>query len=262
MLPTEKTPAKSDITAMTALLYGASKFGKTAICAQAEDALFLATEPGHSHVDVFLVQLTTWDQFLAVCSEIAEGKHHFRTIVIDTVDNLHRMCIEHILGKFKIQHEGDLPYGKGHALVANEFARVVNKLALLPYGLWMISHSQEREIDTRTGKITRIVPTLPDRARKFVLALVDVVLFADFEQAIGPDGRPTIRRVLRTKPSMHYDAGDRTGRLPEVLEPDFHKITAAFAEARGRTGMSRTNPTPTPAPSSNAAAHSATALGT
>jgi hypothetical protein len=79
------------------------------------------------------------------------------------------MCASTSAQKFKIEHESDLGYGKGYALINNEFYRVLNKLALLPYGLFLISHSQEKEIETRTGKLTRIIPTLPDKARKIVL---------------------------------------------------------------------------------------------
>ena len=72
------------------------------------------------------------------------------------------MCAEHVCQKFKIEHESDLGFGKGYALINNEFYRVLNKLSLLPHGLILISHSQEKELETRTGKLTRVVPTLPE----------------------------------------------------------------------------------------------------
>ena len=77
--------------------------------------------------------------------------------------------------------------------------RVLNKLALLPYGLFLISHSQERELETRTGKLTRIVPTLPEKARKIVIGMVDVILFCDAdliglsEEAITRIVEPVLR---------------------------------------------------------------------
>jgi hypothetical protein len=107
---------------------------------------------------------------------------------------------------------------------------VLNKLALLPYGLFLISHSQEKEIETRTGKHTRVVPTLPEKARKIVIGMVDVILFCDLELSSGADGKPTQKRVLRTKPNVNYEAGDRTGRLPEVIDLDFAKFVSAFAQ--------------------------------
>jgi hypothetical protein len=201
-------------------------------CSQAEGALFLATEAGLNNLDVYQVPIGTWDDLLAACKEIADGKHPFKTIIIDTVDNAYRMCSEHVCQKFKIEHESDLGYGKGYALINNEFYRVLNKLALLPYGLFLVSHSQEKELETRTGKLTRIVPTLPEKARKIVLGMVDIILFGDLDTSVGEDGKPTTRRVLRTKPSLHYEAGDRTGRLPEVIDLDFKKFAEAYAAAQ------------------------------
>jgi len=186
----------------------------------ADRALFLSTEPGLNSLEVFQVPIRSWDELLAACGEIAEGNHEFKTVILDTVDNAYRMCAEHVCRKFKIEHESDLGYGKGFALVNNEFQRVLNKLAFMPCGLYLISHSQDVEIETRTGKYNKTVPTLPEKARKIVLGLVDMVLYCDIETASGPDGKTAVRRVMRTKPSLNYEAGDRTGRLPEVIELD------------------------------------------
>jgi hypothetical protein len=67
--------------------------------------LFLATEPGLNALEVFEAPITCWDDLLQACAEIAEGKHDFKTIVIDTVDNAYRMCADYVCKKFKIEHE-------------------------------------------------------------------------------------------------------------------------------------------------------------
>ena len=238
-LPTEKTPPKQSLSDLTALIHGPSKFGKSSWCSHAPDALFLATEPGLNHLSVYQLPVDSWEELLAACQEIAEGKHPFKTIIIDTVDNAYRACVEYILKKHKIEHESDLGYGKGYALVNNEFQRVLTKLAFLPYGLFLVSHSVEKEIETRTGKHTRVIPTLPDKARKFVLGLVDMILFCDQEVTRGEGGEPVYRRVMRTKPHPNYEAGDRTGRLPAVIDLDFEKFLEAFDAATGKAAPGR-----------------------
>jgi hypothetical protein len=231
MLPTKKTAPKPQLADYTILLYGQSKSGKSTWCSQADDALFLATEPGLNALEVFQIPIKSWEDMLAACAEVAEGKHKFKTIIIDTIDNAYKMCADFICGKAKVEHESDLAYGKGYALVHNEFQRVLNKLAFLPYGLILISHSQTREVDTRTGKINRVVPTLPDKARKIVVGLVDMILYCDLEQTKDAEGKTVTQRVLRTKPHVNYDAGDRTGRLPEVLPMNYSAFVAAFNQA-------------------------------
>ncbi len=228
LLPTQKTPPKPDLADLTVLVYGATKIGKSTWCSHADNAVFLSTEPGLNSLEVFQVPIRSWDELLAACGEIAEGKHEFKTVILDTVDNAYRMCAEHVCRKFKIEHESDLGYGKGFALVNNEFQRVLNKLAFMPCGLYLISHSQEVEIETRTGKYNKTVPTLPEKARKIVLGLVDMVLYCDIETAAGTEGRMVARRVMRTKPSLNYEAGDRTGRLPEIIDLDYTKFIAAY----------------------------------
>jgi hypothetical protein len=228
MLPTHKTPRKQQLSDLTVLIHGPQKYGKSEFCSQAEGALFLATEAGLNSLEVFQVPISNWEDLLHASKEIADGKHAFRTVVIDTADNAYRMCAEYICQRKQVEHESDLEYGKGYALVNHEFFRVLNKLALLPYGLFLVSHSHEKEFETRTGKYTKIVPTLPEKASKLVLGLVDVILFCDFEVASGPDGKPVHRRVLRTKPSTAYEAGDRTGRLPDAIDCSFAAFAAAF----------------------------------
>lgn len=228
MLPQSKTPANLDLFRLIVLLYGMSKIGKSTFCAHAERALFLATEAGLNALSVFQIPILTWDDFLAACREIAEGKHDFRPIVIDTVDNLYRLCSEHYCRKLGVVHESDLGYGKGFSIVNNEFHRVLTRLAQLPYGLILISHAQEREVETRVGKTLRIEPTLPGKARQIVLGLVDVILYCDVEMVPGPGGKPTVRRVLRTKPGSNYEAGDRTGRLPETIPLNYADFVAAY----------------------------------
>ncbi|MEN6416309.1 MAG: ATP-binding protein [Armatimonadota bacterium] len=229
MLPTQKTPPKPNLADLTVLAYGGTKIGKSTWCSHADNALFISTEPGLNSLEVFQIPITTWDDLLVACGEIAEGNHSFKTVIIDTVDNAFRMCADYICRKFKIEHESDLGYGKGHSLVNSEFQRVLNKLAFLPYGLYLVSHSQSNEIETRTGKYTKIVPTLPEKARKIVLGMVDMILYCDIESTTGNDNKVTTRRVMRTKPSIYYEAGDRTGRLPEVIDLDYAKFIEAFS---------------------------------
>ena len=227
MLPTIKTPPKSRMEDLSALIYGPSKFGKSTFCANIDQALFLATEPGLNHLEVFQMPIQTWQDLLNACGEIAKGDHPFTCIVLDTVDHAYRLCVEYVCAGLKITHPSDLKYGKGYAAIYGEFTRVLNKLALLPYGLFLISHAQEKEVETRTGNIIRHIPTLPDKARQIVTGMVDLILYGSFEAEAGKPAR----RVLHTKPSPHFDAGDRTGRLPATVELDFPSFLAAWQKA-------------------------------
>ncbi len=192
-------------------------------------ALFFECEPGLGELEVFKIPTYTWPDFLAACKLVAAGDHEFKTIVIDTADNAFKFCSEHMCAKHNVEYEGDLPHGKGWAFVKNEWHRVLTRLASLPYGLVLISHATDKKIETRTGEYTKTQPSLPDRARNVVLGLVDMILYCDTVSRKDADGKLVTERIIRTKPHPTYEAGDRTGRLPEVLPLNFDAFQRAFS---------------------------------
>ena len=225
-LPTAKSQPVTSFDQMTTLLYGPTKIGKSTWCSNAPGVLFLATEPGLNHLAVHKVDIASWEQFIETCKEIDRAEHDFKTVVIDTIDIAYKLCTDHFLKKYGVDYENDgtLSYGKGAAMIRNEFQRVLLLLGRLPTGLVLISHSREIEIETRTGKQAKTVPTLPEKMKEVVLGMVDLVLYCDVESEVDEDGVRTYNRVIRTKHTPQYEAGDRTGRLPETLPLDFKEF--------------------------------------
>lgn len=254
-LPKDKTRAVDDLSGLTVLLYGPTKIGKSTWASQSPNPIFLATEPGLNHLDRYEVTIDCWPTLLEACAELAKGAHPYKTIVIDTIDNAFLMCRRWVCEKNGITDPGDLEYGKGHALVNSEFHRVLTRLAQLNFGLFLISHSQEVEIKTRTGKYMKTVPTLPGKSRSIVLGLVDVVLYADMEVTVDEHEQATEVRVVRTKPSSAYEAGDRTGKLPAMLPLDYGAFVKAWrvANGRGDNGQNAPHVKPVPPPSAEVA---------
>ncbi len=230
-LPTERSKPTADLSQQTVLVYGPPKIGKSSFASRFPDALFFECEPGLNQLEVFKVPTYSWEDFLAACKLVASGEHRFKTVVVDTIDNAFKYCADHVCGKHSIEYEGDMPHGKGWALVKNEWHRVLTRLASLPYGLVLISHAQDKTVETRTGEYTKTQPSLPDRARNVVLGLVDMILYCDAVTRKDAAGNLSVERVIRTKPHPTYEAGDRTGRLPEVLPLDFEAFYRAFNSA-------------------------------
>jgi len=228
-LPTKKTPASFNLQDEVILIYGPPKIGKSSFCAEAEDALFLATEAGLSHLDVFQIPITSWIEMVEALAMIAKGEHTFKTIVMDTVDNAYKMCSTYICEKHGVKHESDLTYGKGWALVNGEFQRVLNKLSLLPNGLFLVSHSQEKTLKDRTGEYIHTRPSLPDSARKILLGMCDLILYFNVYEQIK-DEKIIYHRVIYTKEDKHWEAGDRTGKLPEIISLDYSKFVNTYKE--------------------------------
>jgi hypothetical protein len=236
LLPTEKTPIKRDIRDFSILLYGENKIGKSTWASQAEGAIFISTEPGLNSLEVFQVPCHTWSTFLELCVEIKQGDHHYRTVVIDTIDNLYRMCLEHTCKQFNVKtpSEGDSTdiYGTTNKLLN----RMLTGLALLPYGLILISHAKEKQVKTRLGKVPKITPTLSDGATRVVMDLVDFILYAGLEDVTDNETGAIVgtERVIHCQPTTIYEAGNRSQfAIPDPLPLDYHAFAAALAAGLG-----------------------------
>lgn len=234
-LPTVYTEPVVDPNRVRMLLYGPPKIGKSTFCSKADKVLFLATEPGLNSLRRKEVKIENWSEFIEAAKAIKEGDHEYKTIVIDTVDNLWRFCAEHVCAESqeKYWNDGKLGYGKGRVMIDNLFYRCLVELSNLPYGLILVSHSQEKEIENEGMKV---MPTLPEKAGALVLGLVDMILFCDVE-ARSENGKVSWHRLIRTKPSRRYQAGDRTGRLPDSFDLDYEAFLEAFhGSTNGKKG--------------------------
>jgi energy-coupling factor transporter ATP-binding protein EcfA2 len=227
-LPTAKSAPVRDLSKKSMLLYGPPGIGKSTFASQAEGAIFLECEPGLSELEVYKVPITNWKDMEEAVNLLATTKHDFRTIVVDTIDNAFKYCEDSICEKKRVEYVGDMDHGKGWALVKNEWHRWCLKLCNLGFGVIMISHSQTKEIDTRTGKRTVAQPTIPDRARGVVDGIVDMILFAEVIEIIDANKKKQEVRVIRTKPSLTYEAKDRSQFLPDTMYLDYARFYNAY----------------------------------
>lgn len=235
-LPSASTAPKGDLTDQSILIYGMPKIGKSTLAASFPGALFIPFEPGLNHLDHFQIPtegiIESWPEFLEACAIVSRNPDsRFKTIVIDTVDLCYQLCSDHVCKQRGVEYVGDIPHGKGWTLVANEFMRVLKKLAALPYGLVLISHAKTRTVTENGIERDVIQTTLTESARKLLTGMVDMILYVDVDEVIEEGGGTKYRRVIRTKPNRRFDAGDRTGRLPREIIMEQHAPFAGFQAA-------------------------------
>lgn len=177
VLPQEKNKPPTDLSAYSVLLYGAKKIGKTSLCAQFPNALFLSCEPGTTALEVYSQQIETWEVFLGTLEALEDGKHTFQTIIVDTIDMAFNQCMDFVCQRAGVMHPQDAnDYGKTWKAVTDEFLKVFLRLIRLPYGLIVTSHDTEKEIEQRDGsKIDRVQPTMAKQAMGVVEAQVDII---------------------------------------------------------------------------------------
>lgn len=220
----QKSKVVSELSKQVILIYGRAKIGKSTLCSQFEKPLFLATEAGLGQLEVYKVDCNSWIKFAEACKTVGEGNHDFKTIVIDTIDNLVVFCSDYICKKNGINHPSELPHGKGWNLVTSELKRVMIKLSNLPYGLVMISHCVKEEVETKTKKYNRWTIDVSGKNKSIFLNMSDIILFIDSK--ISADKEEV--RLIRTKPSMNWESGDRSGKLPAEIPLNFNELKKYF----------------------------------
>lgn len=226
-LPTERSAPSGSLLDKTVLIYGPPKIGKSTLANEFGDILFADTEGGLSELAVFSKSVPDWQTFLEVCAAYAESDR-FTGMSIDTLDMLSIYCSAYTNAKLGIVHESDLEWGKGWNVKRDEMVRALAKLAAIPgRGLILVSHSKQVEIKLRNRTITKSVPDLTGAARDVAIDMADLILFADHEG----EGEEE-RRVLRTKPSAYWEAGERgkNPRLPETIDLSFDALAKAWEE--------------------------------
>lgn len=230
-LPLEKTKPRENLEDYIIFLYGIPKIGKSTFASKFSSPLFLATEDGLRSLETFQNRIRNWSEYLNTLDELNKDKHSFRTVVIDTVDNLFLFCNDYVMRTHQIEHASDMEWGKGWELLKNEFRRGIIRATQLNSGLILISHSRERDIRKKGQEpITKITYTLPAHVRELITGFSDMILFITFENK---------QRVIKTKPSEEYDAGDRTGKLPETISLSYDKFLTAFYSSDNKEGVAK-----------------------
>ncbi len=238
MLPEKKSEIKRNLHDYVWFVYGAPKIGKSTLVSGFPEPLFIPTEDRLKHLSVYRIpqegSVKTWDEFLGICREISNsvknGEFRFKSIVIDTVDNLIKMCQVHVCEKNNAKHITDVPWGKGWDLVADEFFRAINKLVGLGKGVVFIGHSEIQEVEEGIIKISKTVPCLHKKLKP-LLNMVDTVA------NIGFDRQNPKQRMVFLKPTENLEAGNcavlLSEKIPEgkIAYEDLQKI---FQDEEGR----------------------------
>lgn len=231
LLPKEKTSKAKRFEDEITLIYGDPKIGKSTFCSGFENALFLDSETGLSNLSVYRVGIDGWETFIETYKELRDlvkaGKCPYKPLVFDTIDNIYQFCADYVCKKNGLKHPSDLDYGKGWNMVRTEFNTAMQAYKSLDLGVIYVSHADGTEVKTRTGSYTRYDVSMSGQANKVIVPSCDIIMYAHSVQ--DKDG--VEHRVLETKPSAYWNAGDKTGKLPETLPLNAAEFIKAFNEA-------------------------------
>lgn len=226
-LPDQPEPPDENLESYSLALYGPTKIGKTSLLSKFNDPFFLMFEPGGKGLTIKRRQIGTWEEFQEYVTLIA-GSKLYETIVFDTVDLCYEMCIDFIVsgsGEDNI-NEGTLGYGKGVDRVDKEFKKQILRITATGRGVVFVSHAAEKEFEQVTGaKYTMILPSMKDRARKFINGFADIIAYYGY---FGTE------RYLIIKGNEQLDAGHRIdGHFRTTKGQHIHSIPMGGSPQEG-----------------------------
>lgn len=238
LIPKEASKKITDLSSKVVGIYGRAGIGKSTLAANFDKVLFAATESGLGHMDgIHKVNITNYQMFIELCKEFATTDHGFKTLCIDTYDNLVKLCTEKVCDDLKISEIGDYKKFGAYHIVTGELHRILNKMSHLSYGLILTSHYTEEEMESKTKKWSRATISVGGKNKNVMLDLCDTLLFMDSkivgDKEVG---------VVRTKPSIYWEAKDKGQELPEEIEYDLanpKKVFKIINKAYGAKGESK-----------------------
>jgi hypothetical protein len=242
-LPTQTTLGKFAFQDLVQLYYGDPGVGKTTFAARLPEAnLFIATEDGQRALNAYVQRVMDWDEFLDIIRLLEKGDGEiYRSVTIDTVDNLFDFCQDAVCKRLKIQHPSDEEWGKGWDALKKEFKNAVNRLQALGMGVIFISHARSEEIKTRSVKITKWFPSYPKQCRKIINPLVDFMFYFMVEETAIKGGGVKAARFVCCQPGETWEAKDRMQCYPDRMEMNPAEFIKVFKEhqARNKTTLTK-----------------------
>ena len=228
MLPENKKVNRDATSNLKVWVYGQPNIGKTTFASQFPDVLMLNTDGNYKGVDSPVVPITDWEQFVKVVEEILEGKHEFKSIVIDLVEDVYVYCKNYYCTKLKIDHEADLGYGKGWTKFKDEFNEIFRGLTQLGYAVFFIGHDKETLTQLSDGTpISLIRPALTKSVKEVITGMADIYGYAH-----QPGGDVDKMSILTLRdPSGLIDCGCRIKYIKPEFELSYSNLVSEMAKA-------------------------------
>ena len=201
------------------MIYSLPKSGKTTFAYQSfgQECLFLACENGYGALSgVMAVDITKWGDLVALNKQLKmpEINAKFKVLVIDTVDIMHKYAVKQICQREGVQALGDIPHGKGYAMVDDLIFDMIKNWENLGYKMFFISHAKEKTEKLPTGgEIQKYIPSVERRTLNIVSKFVDNILFGYI--TINAEGQE--ERTIFTRETLSYSAGSRFSKLPSQI---------------------------------------------
>ena len=188
--------------------------------------------------------INNWAEFRTVLRQLKDSKikEKFSTIIIDTADIAYSYCEKYICanaprskeqgGGFGVDNISDIPFGKGYAMVGQEFDECLRSIVQMDYGLVLISHAEDKPFKDEQGQeYNKIVPTLDKRARNIVSRMADIIGYSRAVTETLKSGEQKTVTKLFMRGTTRYMAGSRFKYTPDFIDFTYNNLVNAIKDA-------------------------------
>lgn len=215
------------------LLYGPEKVGKTTEAAKADGVVAIDVEGRMGHISVpKFPMVTDWDEIMEALDELAESKHPYKNVLIDSVSAVEKLLKRKIMKESGWSAEAADEFGRWQKLaISSYWPDLFTKLERLErekgMGSILTAHLMVKNMKNPSGEpYDRFRPGISgDRGPELFLHWCHDVLYVAYDDLIRIEkrsGKERIRtstsgdRVVYTKHAPSYDAGNSCG-LPDPM---------------------------------------------
>lgn len=219
------------------LLYGQEGSGKSTSFSKCEGVVFIPTEDGLATIDTkAFPKPSTWSQLLKYITDLTEGEHSFKTVVIDTIDMAHVLCVQYCCERDGKASIDDYGHGRGYGIVATEWRNLLIALEELrnkkDMNIGFTGHTKIKKFENPSSEnYDRWELSVDSRVAQLTKDWCDAVLFLHHEVYVKESKAYCGDRALATSFDASYDAKNRYG-WPHLVSP-FEPTTLAKLIAEG-----------------------------
>jgi hypothetical protein len=221
-----KTTSEDFKPTVNLLVYGLPKVGKSTFATSAPKPLVIDLEGGYKYmgkrgINVDVINITKFDEMREVY-DIA-SKSDYETIIIDPVNEL----VERLIDDAKKEQNFTIKTNKnklsidGWMFVKDTMKKLIKTFRDMNKHVIFVAHMVEKDDEGVTMKRPKIDANLSDE----LCRNMDIIVYMT-----NVGSGENLKRVLLSQGNEKYFAGDRTGVLAEIVEPDFSKIIDAVVE--------------------------------
>lgn len=227
------------------VIYGPEGIGKSTLASAAPNPLFLDTEMGTGQLEVDRLDIENLGQIGATINALLNETHEYKTVVLDTADNLWRLCADSICAENNWADIEKPGFGKGYAMAADKFRIVLgwfDRLIARGINVVIVSHAKVDKVNPPDNAeyskycIKVSAPTKQAEAsREFLKEWCDSLLFCNFDMTVDSSKGKAVgqhKRVVNTVPAPAWEAKNRYN-LPETMPMSPDTMQAVFAAAQG-----------------------------